>query len=113
MAGFCAAAACLAAILTMLSRMTRAFWNGRCWTADEPVRSQEAAMEFEHGAYCIDPTPPAEGGRYYARAKIFTREAHTEIKWSGDLGECGSEAEAAARGRNWAVDWCERHRAGQ
>lgn len=66
-------------------------------------------MEFEHAGYLIDPTPLAEGGRYYARAKIRSSDGSSELKWSGDLGQFPSEAEAAERGRAWAIEWCGQH----
>jgi hypothetical protein len=31
-----------------------------------------------------------------------------EVKWSGDLGQFGSQAEAAECGRSWAIEWCDR-----
>lgn len=67
-------------------------------------------MEFDYGDYLIDCTPLAEGGRYYARAKICASGTRSEIKWSGDLGQFPSEREAAERGRAWAIEWCEQQR---
>lgn len=64
-------------------------------------------MEFEYGGYRIDATPLAEGGRYYARAKISTRDGSGEVKWSGDLGAFASDAQAAERARAWAIAWCD------
>jgi hypothetical protein len=71
-------------------------------------------MEFEYGDYHVDATPLAEGGRYYARARIYTKGAagqpRSEKKWSGDLGQCGSQQQAAERGRDWAIQWCDAQR---
>ncbi|MFC0398802.1 hypothetical protein [Paraburkholderia rhizosphaerae] len=67
-------------------------------------------MEFDYRHYHIDASPLAEGGRYFARARIFTAAgngARDEVKWSGDVGQFSSQEDAAECGRNWAIDWCD------
>jgi hypothetical protein len=72
---------------------------------------RKRTMEFDYKDYRIDASPLAEGGRYFARARICTAAAagarRNEVKWSGDLGHFGSEAEAAECGRKWAIEWCD------
>jgi hypothetical protein len=71
-------------------------------------------MEFDYNDYHIDASPLAEGGRYFARARISALTdvgaTRNEVKWSGDLGQFGSEAEAAECGRKWAIEWCDSQR---
>jgi hypothetical protein len=71
-------------------------------------------MEFDYENYHIDASPLSEGGRYFARARICMVTApganRNEVKWSGDLGQFASEAEAAECGRKWAIDWCDSQR---
>ncbi|WP_459706657.1 hypothetical protein [Paraburkholderia sp. 2C] len=66
-------------------------------------------MEFDYNGYHVDASPLAEGGRYFARARISTVTGATrsEVKWSGDLGQFGSQAEAAERGKRWTIEWCD------
>jgi hypothetical protein len=79
-------------------------------------------MELVYCSYYIDATLLAEGGRYYARAKISATgdaapdppdfggsSTPQEVKWSGDLGQFGSQEQAAECGRDWPVGWCDRH----
>jgi len=68
-------------------------------------------MDLDYKQFRIEASCLNEGGRYYARAKILrvaseegTRE---EVKWSGDIGEYRSEAEAVDAAQQWATRWCD------
>ena len=67
-------------------------------------------MEFDYKQFHINAAPLAEGGRYYARAKVL-RIAKSgppvEVKWSGDLGRYPSEMEAFEAAKRWAIQWCD------
>jgi hypothetical protein len=70
-------------------------------------------MRFDYKQFTIDTSPLSEGGHHYARAKIFRRsaeggEAH-EVKWSGDIGDYPSEADAIEAAQRWAIQWCDEH----
>jgi hypothetical protein len=70
-------------------------------------------MQFHYKQFEIDASSLAEGGRFFARAKIL-RRAHTEedaveVKWSGDIGEFASDANAVEAARQWAMRWCDQY----
>ena len=71
-------------------------------------------MEFDYKQFRIDAFCLEEGGHYYARAKIFTRslEHHDarEVKWSGDIGDYHSDADAVEAAQRWAIQWCDEHK---
>lgn len=69
-------------------------------------------MQFGYRAFHIDVSPLDEGGRYYARAKIYRRASAgvdaVEVKYSGDPGDYPSDADAIdAAQRCWAIQWCD------
>jgi hypothetical protein len=68
-------------------------------------------MRFYYKHFEIDASSLAEGGRYFARAKIFRRPPSggdvVEVKWSGDIGDYHSDADATEAARRWAVQWCD------
>ncbi|MDR5740627.1 MULTISPECIES: hypothetical protein [unclassified Caballeronia] len=68
-------------------------------------------MDLDYKQFRIEASCLNEGGRYYARAKIFrgSRDAGTseEVKWSGDIGDYRSEAEAVDAAQQWAMRWCD------
>lgn len=72
-------------------------------------------MWFDYKEFSIDASPLPEGGRYYARAKIFRRAlaggGDREAKWSGDLGDYASEADAIEAAQRWAIQWCDENAA--
>jgi hypothetical protein len=74
----------------------------------------ETIMEFEYEQFRINAACLEEGGHYYARAKIFRRSSDDdnarEVKWSGDIGDYRSDADAVEAARQWAVKWCDEHR---
>ena len=55
-------------------------------------------MIFDYQQFRIDAPCLEESGHYYARAKIFRRSAEgdnaREVKWSGDIGDYRSDADA-------------------
>lgn len=68
-------------------------------------------MDYEYKQFCIEATCLEEGGHYFARAKIFRRgpqgdHAH-EVKWSGDMGDYESDADAVEAAQRWAMQWCD------
>ncbi|SAK84711.1 hypothetical protein AWB79_05817 [Caballeronia hypogeia] len=64
--------------------------------------------QFQIEAFCLE-----EGGHYYARAKIFRRAQGdmnaSEVKWSGDIGDYRSDADAVEAAQRWAIQWCDGH----
>ena len=68
-------------------------------------------MEFDYKGFRINTSPLDEGGRYYARAKIFRRDPAggeaIEVKYSGDLGDYPSDADAIEAAQRWAIQWCD------
>ena len=70
-------------------------------------------MEFDYKQFRIDALCLEEGGRYYARAKIFRRSTEgdnaREVKWSGDIGDYRSDADAVEAAQRWAIQWCDEH----
>jgi hypothetical protein len=48
-------------------------------------------MEFDYKQFHINATPLAEGGHYFARAKISQYDSEgedpDEVRWSGDIGD--------------------------
>lgn len=65
----------------------------------------------DYKQFHIDASPLDEGGRYYARAKIHRRalvvgEA-VEVKYSGDIGDYPSDADAFDAAQRWAIQWCD------
>ncbi|SIT41376.1 conserved hypothetical protein [Paraburkholderia ribeironis] len=68
-------------------------------------------MQFDYKHFHIDASPLDEGGRYYARAKIYRRTSAggdaVEVKYSGDLGDYPSDAAAIEASRQWAIQWCD------
>jgi hypothetical protein len=71
------------------------------------------AMQFDYKGFHIDASVLDEGGHYYARAKIFQPSPKggeaREVKWSGDIGDYRSEAEAIEVAQRWAIQWCDEH----
>ncbi|AET94625.1 hypothetical protein [Caballeronia cordobensis] len=71
-------------------------------------------MEFEYQQFRIDASCLEEGGHYYARAKIFRQSSEddtpNEVKWSGDIGDYRSDADAVEAARQWALKWCDANR---
>ena len=69
-------------------------------------------MQFDYREYHIDVSPLDEGGRYYARAKIYRRVPAgadaVEVKYSGDLGDYPSDASAIDAAQRWAIEWCDK-----
>jgi hypothetical protein len=67
-------------------------------------------MQFEYKGFHIDASPLDEGGRYYARAKIYRHASagggDVEVKYSGDLGDYPSDASAIEAAQRWAIQWC-------
>ena len=72
-------------------------------------------MRFDYKQFHIDASPLDEGGHYYARAKIYRRapagEQAVEVKYSGDLGDYPSDADAFEAAQRWAIQWCDQHTA--
>jgi hypothetical protein len=70
-------------------------------------------MRFRYKQFEIDASSLAEGGHYYARAKIFRQPRlgsdAVEVKWSGDIGDYRSDADAVEAARQWAIQWCDEH----
>jgi hypothetical protein len=67
-------------------------------------------MDFEYKKFRIDASCLEEGGHYYARAKIFLHspaDGAGEVKWSGDIGDYGSDADAVEAAQQWAIRWCD------
>ncbi|CAL8477104.1 hypothetical protein [Caballeronia sp. S22] len=68
-------------------------------------------MEFDYKQFRIDASCLEEGGRYYARAKIFRRSLEggnaREAKWSGEIGDYRSDADAVEAAQRWAIQWCD------
>ncbi|SIT51578.1 conserved hypothetical protein [Paraburkholderia piptadeniae] len=68
-------------------------------------------MQFDYRDFHIDASPLDECGRYYARAKIYRRTSATEeaveVKYSGDLGDFASDADAIEAAQRWAIQWCD------
>ncbi|SAK49782.1 hypothetical protein [Caballeronia ptereochthonis] len=68
-------------------------------------------MKFDYKQFHIDASCLEEGGRYYARAKIFRRSSEGdddhEVKWSGDIGDYRSDADAVEAAQRWAIQWCD------
>ncbi|MFP3645822.1 hypothetical protein [Paraburkholderia sp. SIMBA_054] len=68
-------------------------------------------MQFDYREFYIDASPRDEGGRYYARAKIYRRALvdgdAVEVKYSGDLGQYPSDADAIEAAQHWAIQWCD------
>ncbi len=68
-------------------------------------------MRLRYKQFEIDASCLAEGGRYFARAKVFrptgAGEDAVEVKWSGDIGEYRSEEAAVEAARQWAIQWCD------
>jgi hypothetical protein len=71
----------------------------------------ETNMKFDYKHFSIDASCLEEGGRYYARAKIFQRTSVAddarEVKWSGDIGDYRSDADAVEAAQRWARQWCD------
>jgi hypothetical protein len=71
----------------------------------------EPAMQFDYKQFHIDASPLDEGGHYYARAKIYRHVSAggdaVEVKYSGDLGDYPSEANAFDAAQRWAIQWCD------
>ncbi|MPW23686.1 hypothetical protein GCT13_45070 [Paraburkholderia sp. CNPSo 3157] len=67
-------------------------------------------MQFDYKEFHINASPLDEGGRYYARAKIYRRDPTggeaVEVKYSGDLGDYRSDADAIEAAQRWAIQWC-------
>ena len=67
-------------------------------------------MQFDYREFHIDTLPLDEGGRYYARAKIYRQPSAAgdavEVKYSGDLGDYRSDADAIEAAQRWAIEWC-------
>jgi len=72
-------------------------------------------MRFDYKQFHIDASPLDEGGHYYARAKIYRRasvgEHAVEVKYSGDLGDYPSDADAFEAAERWAIQWCDQNAA--
>ncbi|MEM5297272.1 hypothetical protein VSR82_23440 [Burkholderia sp. JPY481] len=72
-------------------------------------------MHFDYQQFHIDASPLDEGGRYYARAKIYRRASASgdavEVKYSGDLGDYPSDVDAMEAAQRWAIQWCNEHSA--
>ncbi|HTH62702.1 MAG TPA: hypothetical protein VL689_21440 [Paraburkholderia sp.] len=70
-------------------------------------------MKFDYKQFHIEALCLEEGGHYYARAKIFQRptaaEDLREVKWSGDIGDYRSDADAEEAALQWAIRWCDEH----
>lgn len=70
-------------------------------------------MEFDYKQFRISAACLEEGGHYYARAKIFRRRLEDddarEVKWSGDIGDYRSDADAVEAAQRWAIQWCDEH----
>jgi hypothetical protein len=68
-------------------------------------------VQFNYKEFHIDASPLDEGGRYYARAKIYRRDPAVsegvEVKYSGDLGDYPSDADATEAAQRWAIQWCD------
>jgi hypothetical protein len=66
-------------------------------------------MQFDYREFHIYTLPLDEGGRYYARAKIYRRPSAAgdavEVKYSGDLGDYPSDADAIEAAQRWAIEW--------
>lgn len=73
----------------------------------------ETIMEFNYQQFRIEAFCLEEGGHYYARAKIFQRAPNDdnarEVKWSGDIGDYRSDADAIEAAERWATQWCDEH----
>jgi hypothetical protein len=74
---------------------------------------RESIMKFDYRQFVIDASCLEEGGHYYARAKICERgsaaEEPREVKWSGDIGDYRSDADAVEAAQQWAIQWCDEH----
>jgi hypothetical protein len=68
-------------------------------------------MYFDYQQFDIDASPLDEGGRFYGRAKIYRRApvggVAFEVKYSGDLGDYSSDADAIEAAQRWAIQWCD------
>ncbi|MFL9936374.1 hypothetical protein P0D88_46965 [Paraburkholderia sp. RL18-103-BIB-C] len=68
-------------------------------------------MKFDYKEFHIDASPIDEGGDYYARAKIYRRAPKggdaVEVKYSGDLSDYPSDADAIEASQRWAIRWCD------
>ena len=68
-------------------------------------------MHFDYKEFHINASPLDEGDSYYARAKIYRRDPVTgdavEVKYSGDLGDYPSDADAIEAAQRWAIQWCD------
>jgi hypothetical protein len=68
-------------------------------------------MKFDYKEFHIDASPLDDGGHYYARAKIHRRapkgDDAVEVKYSGDLGDYPSDADAVEAAQRWAIQWCD------
>jgi hypothetical protein len=56
-------------------------------------------------------SPIDEGGDYDARARIDRRAPKggdaVEVKYSGDLSDYPSDADAIEASQRWAIQWCD------
>jgi hypothetical protein len=72
-------------------------------------------MHFDYQQFHIDASPLDEGGHYYGRAKIYRRAPvggdTVEVKYSGDLGDYSSDADAIEAAQRWAIQWCDENSA--
>jgi hypothetical protein len=68
-------------------------------------------MHFDYQRFPIDASPLDEGGHYYAGAKIYRRTSvggdAVEVKYSGDLGDYPSDADAIEAAQCWTIQWCD------
>jgi hypothetical protein len=70
-------------------------------------------MKFDYKEFGIDASPLDEGDHYYASTKIYRRASAggdaVEVKYSGDLGDYPSDADAIEAAQHWAIQWCDEH----
>jgi hypothetical protein len=68
-------------------------------------------MQFDYKRFHIDASPLNESGYYYVRAKIYRRDPGgseaVEAKYSGDIGDYPSDADAFEAAQRWAIQWCD------
>jgi hypothetical protein len=68
-------------------------------------------MKFDYKEFHIDASTLDEGGHYYARARIYRRAPAggdaVEVKYSGDLGDYLSDADAIETAQRWAIQRCD------
>ncbi|QCP50238.1 hypothetical protein FAZ95_14240 [Trinickia violacea] len=68
-------------------------------------------MGFDYKQFHIEASSLAEGGHFYARAKIYRRESASgdavEVKYSGDLGDYHFDTDAIEAAQRWAIQWCD------